>query len=79
MRFENDRLTRSVIDFEFPEVDYQNPEASGQHLSRVSLKRERTEGGVLFQDGKDPLSTGSPSKSPTMMGRNWEGGRRYER
>lgn len=49
MRFENDRLTGSVIDFEFPEVDYQNPEASGRHLARVSLKRGGRRGVCCFR------------------------------
>lgn len=52
--FESDRFTRSVIDFEFLADDYQNPEASGLHLFRMSLKWRRTEGGVLFQDWEDP-------------------------
>jgi hypothetical protein len=53
-RKEGFRLTRSRYRFSNLVNDYQNPGASGQHLSRVSQKRERTEGGVLFQDGEDP-------------------------
>jgi len=35
----------------------------------MSPKRERTEGCVLFQDGKD-LLLGANSKSPTVMGKD---------
>ena len=57
------RLTHTVIDFEFADDDDQNPEASTQHLVWVDQKRERTEGCVLFQDGKWPqLARGSRNR-----------------
>ena len=69
-RKEGFRLTRSRYRFSNLVNDYQNP--GGVWATSVQSepkKGERTEGGVLFQDGGGP-SAWSPSKSPTMMGKS---------